>query len=416
MCSIYVKFNYGLKVGKSYKPFQMTLPAVRIEPRHWDDKKQRPKAGTPEKSKKAITNMLRRFEDGIYNVYQDFVADMNIYPDTDIFRSKLEITLGISQDVKKLNILTYGSMLIDRRKNAGLSHHTTKGDENKHKKLREFIVESGLSPAFRDMDYRFCEKYEYWLYENEYEPVTVKDGFFKWLRMVFSEAKRDKVMDTNWFAENNYKITVRRKRMQYLTVDEIQRLIDLKLKGTKADIRDCFVFACYMSLRVGDIQKLAKQGAKPFIQTKPDGLEYLCKIAGKTGKSVDMPLLPICKEILERHNYKLPFRISEQKGNDAIKDICRLAKITQQVVVVSYQGNTPKETFLPKCELISWHTARRSYATNAVKHGTPISFVQKVLGHSDESTTRDYIQLTQDDFSAIAKQSDFYKDWTNGGE
>jgi site-specific recombinase XerD len=43
---------------------------------------------------------------------------------------------------------------------------------------------------------------------------------------------------------------------------------------------------------------------------------------------------------------------------------------------------------------ISWHTARRTFATMALQYGADIYTVSKLLGHSDISQTTKYAKVT----------------------
>lgn len=56
------------------------------------------------------------------------------------------------------------------------------------------------------------------------------------------------------------------------------------------------------------------------------------------------------------------------------------------------------ETTVPKWELISTHTARRSFATNeylrAMREGRSYRPIMEILGHSKESTFFGYIKVS----------------------
>ncbi|MFN3445993.1 MAG: tyrosine-type recombinase/integrase, partial [Bacteroidia bacterium] len=49
---------------------------------------------------------------------------------------------------------------------------------------------------------------------------------------------------------------------------------------------------------------------------------------------------------------------------------------------------------VPKHELVSSHTARRSFATNHYNKGFSVNILMKVLGHKTESMFYKYIRVT----------------------
>ncbi len=57
----------------------------------------------------------------------------------------------------------------------------------------------------------------------------------------------------------------------------------------------------------------------------------------------------------------------------------------------------------PQC---SFHSLRHSFATHLLEHGTDISFIQKLLGHSDIKTTLRYTQISKKDIGKIESPLD----------
>jgi integrase len=67
---------------------------------------------------------------------------------------------------------------------------------------------------------------------------------------------------------------------------------------------------------------------------------------------------------------------------------------------------TSKKTPIRFCDMLSSHTARRSFATNSYTAGIPISSIMTVTGHSSERNFRKYLGLQAQD-RAIAAAEDF---------
>jgi len=51
---------------------------------------------------------------------------------------------------------------------------------------------------------------------------------------------------------------------------------------------------------------------------------------------------------------------------------------------------------VPKCELVTMHTARHTFATQSLLRGMPVKVLQKVLGHQKIQTTLIYAKIVED--------------------
>jgi integrase len=88
--------------------------------------------------------------------------------------------------------------------------------------------------------------------------------------------------------------------------------------------------------------------------------------------------------------------LSEPHFNKYIKEVCKLANITETVKGSKYNKESKRKelSFYPKNELICSHDLRRSFATNYFgKIPTPI--LMEITGHKKESTFQIYIGVTQ---------------------
>ncbi|MDR0667837.1 MAG: hypothetical protein LBF90_04375 [Prevotellaceae bacterium] len=119
-------------------------------------------------------------------------------------------------------------------------------------------------------------------------------------------------------------------------------------------------------------------------------------IAGKTkdGKprTVKVPMNKYALAIVEKYrespecegNRLLPF-ISQQKYNDAIKEIFTIAGLTRNVVLCD--PLTRENTIRPINEVASSHLARRCFIGNAYKIMKDQNLVAELSGHKQNSKT-----------------------------
>ncbi len=125
----------------------------------------------------------------------------------------------------------------------------------------------------------------------------------------------------------------------------------------------------------------------------------------KTGKEMTVPLSQKVIEILDKRKGDFPRAISDQKYNDYIKEVCKEAKIIQQVKGSRITETAPesgifrKETgTFEKWELVTSHIGRRSFASN--NYGKiPTSFLIYVTGHSTEAMFLNYIGKSNKDIA-----------------
>ena len=177
----------------------------------------------------------------------------------------------------------------------------------------------------------------------------------------------------------------------YLTKDELQRVRDLDLAGSKLDpVRDIFLFCCFSSLRHSDADNLRRSDIKG---------DHMDVTTIKTGDSVSIELNDITKAILEKYK-DVPFKdnkalpsFTNQSMNRSLKELCKLAEINDPVRITTYKGNVRHDDVYPKWELVGTHTGRRTFIVQALSMGISPNIVMKWTGHSDYKAMKPYIDI-----------------------
>ena len=170
----------------------------------------------------------------------------------------------------------------------------------------------------------------------------------------------------------------------YITIEERNILYqkDFAFRPELEIQRDIFVFQCLIGCRIADLYKFTKQNVIN------GAIEYIARKT-KDGRPVTIrvPLNAIAKEILKKYaNFEgktlLPY-IHEQKYNEAIKAVFRIAKITRPVVVLD--PLTREGVVRPINEVASSHLARRCFVGNLYKQVKDPNLVGALSGHKEGS-------------------------------
>ena len=172
-----------------------------------------------------------------------------------------------------------------------------------------------------------------------------------------------------------------------LSVDEIQLLENYEpLSDRLAKVKDLARIQLYTGLRYSDCIRLRKghlQGNVLVIANK------------KTGASSSILLFDALKSILDRYDYDTtPLTISNQKYNDYLKEIFKSLGVSTPIEKVTYNDLGVMSTeFIPKHDLVTTHTMRRSYVTRTLWGGMDRKLIQMSTAHKSEKQMDDYFHF-----------------------
>ncbi|MFT4092940.1 MAG: site-specific integrase [Niabella sp.] len=172
----------------------------------------------------------------------------------------------------------------------------------------------------------------------------------------------------------------------FLTMDELQKISEKDIANERLKrVRDVFVFCCFTDLAFID----AKQLKRSEIVQGFDGEFWISKDRQKEGVLSQIPLLPICVDLLKKYENDpvcvakemlLPV-LSNQKYNEYLKEIGAICNIKKELTT---------------------HVARHTFGTAVtLANGVPITSVKDMLGHKSLRQTLHYarvlpIQVSED--------------------
>lgn len=172
----------------------------------------------------------------------------------------------------------------------------------------------------------------------------------------------------------------------YLQEKEIQKLSLVHTENDlEREVRDLFIIACYTALRISDIQQLNKATIRKGV---------ISLYQQKTKELVDIPILKEIAPLIARYEQTGFPVIDKMKANKIIKTLAARCHIDETISYKEHRGGETIIVAVPKYEKISFHTARRSCATNLYKRGYPINYIMSLSGHRSFEAFRRYMKAS----------------------
>lgn len=405
------KFNLRLPKAKSetlislvfrYKGQRLVYSTgYSLHPKDWDFKAQRP----VQKERRQDLFVIKRQLDDLAKYCIDiFIASDYGVISVEEFKGQLDIKTGKTSipdasqgdqepEKKRPTFLEYLDIELEEMKSQGMKMSSWDSFDRHAKVIKRFARE--VRPFdYEDVDWNFRFEFIDWLAGR-----NIKLGYgnktLSTLRQFLERARRKKLHSNIDYQGTGWMVPQKKAKGQMVTLspEELQRLADLKLVGFADKVRDLFLIGAATGQRFSDYCRYTPDNFYKTINNIP----ILSIISQKTDTPAKIPLniFPWLIPILEKHEYTSP-KMSMQKFNVVIKDICKKAKLNDKVFIVDqYIGRKAavKKTYIPKYKQVSSHTCRRSFATNLYRMGYRLAQIMPLTGHATESQLRDYIGI-----------------------
>ncbi|HUZ58299.1 MAG TPA: phage integrase SAM-like domain-containing protein [Hanamia sp.] len=259
------------------------------------------------------------------------------------------------------------------------------------RKLYEYKKSTNSEVDFDTINLDFYDGFIKFLTKENYTKNTI-GGFIKNVKIFMNEAFERKLTTNLEYRNRKFRVMEEQVEKIYLSEKELSKIYNLDLKkNPRLDkVRDLFIIGCYTGLRFSDLievrkENLINQGRQIKVRTE------------KTKENVIVPIHNFVKQILEKYDGSLPESISNQKMNDYIKEIAKLAGIDYEIKTSITRGGHTEHEVNKKYELVTTHTARRSFATNAFLSNVPTISIMKLTGHRTEKSFMKYIRISQEE-------------------
>lgn len=275
-----------------------------------------------------------------------------------------------------------------------IEHRTIQKYETVFSVLQEFAKGYTRKLDFDTIDLGFYGDFTEYLTNKKRFAANNVGKYVQTLKTFLNEATAKGINTKLDYKSRSFKVVKEAADSVYLSETELQTLYDFDLsKNVRLErVRDLFLVGCWTGLRFSDLTNIHPEHVKGDIIR----LEQ-----AKTGDKVVIPCHPVVRAVMEKYKGNLPCAISNQKMNDYLKELCRLSGMVELVhKSITKAGIRITQTF-EKWELVSTHTARRSFATNAYKMDVPTITIMKITGHRTEKAFLSYIKLSEEEHAQI---------------
>jgi len=382
--SIRLRFRNGRK-------FDLTTPTqLTVKPEFWNTSK-----GTFRQ--RAEFTDIDYYTDKLTKIETHILKEYNNTPNKDnINKEWLKVTMDKYHNPdkylqKKHTLFSYIQHFID---NAKTRTNIKTGNPVSYKMRREYQVTFNYlkeyakkykEPDFIDIDMEFYQQFVSMLRNKGLATNTIGKKV-QTLKIFLNSATEQNINHYFKYKSRNFATITEESDNIYLTKEELNKMYNYDFSNNPRleKVRDLFIVGCWTGLRYSDLTQITPD------KIQGDAIRLKQQ---KTGKGVVIPLHYTVKEILNKYDGILPKSISNQKYNEYLKEVAEITEIDEVFIKTQSHKGLKTEKRYKKYELISSHTARRSFCTNAYKDNIPTLSIMAISGHSTEKAFLKYIKV-----------------------
>ena len=409
---IYVRIKSGRKVDIVSKA------DILIKPENWSNETQ--KANQRADVFKFYSGEFRDEQKG-RKKFNDRITELRSYLESELMQIKQEditsewlktvIDKHWHPDKYKMTLFSFIQTFIDKsetkpnpKTGRPVSYKMRREYEVTFKYLKDYAASKKTVIDFKDIDLNFYDgfiQYLQWV-PSDKQPIsseTKSDQIegkklavntigkkIQTLKIFLNAAKEEGKNTFEAYRSKKFVAMTEESETIYLNEAELTKIYEHDF--SKEQILDLFLVSCWTGCRFSDISQITPENVS-------DGFIHMKQY--KTGKKVLIPLHPVVTAILNKYMGKLPEVTTNQQFNRALKDIAEAAKIDEMTHKAITKGGIKVSTSYKKFQLVTTHTARRSFATNLYKSGFPSISIMAITGHVTEKSFLKYIKVTPDE-------------------
>ncbi len=384
-------------------------PGITVDAKNWSLQSKRCKTGSAYPQGASINKLLKALKakaEQTARDYQTECLDKNkrwtFGEFIERLKEQLDQHLGkVEQDASMQKPLGFIDWFIEACDSGEVVSERT-GDPVTEGTIRKYKLVRGHLKRFAgtyhrrltwySMDLNFANAYRRWRFSEGKKITTVRKELVTIARFLSAAATLG-YNPYQYHTHQNWAPKKHTPKNIFLTFQEVEQLYSLSgLPGYLRKTVDVFVCAVFSGVRYSDFGQILDLDN---VQSDHQGFRYFGVDSQKTKYRCNIPVHPIVEKILTRHGGRIQVA-SGQKMNDYLKEVCALAPWgNDRVFVDDSSGGEVKPVVARKCEQVTTHTARRSFATNMYLAGVPVESIMKITGHTTLEAFYKYIKLDE---------------------
>lgn len=400
----------------------------KITPKYWKTGKNRAKVVS--NSLEALNNLLDFLEENLRTFYREQIG-LGKTPTNEMLRTYLDDLLSRERKKTKINIndpkripgtfWAFTDWFLERAKkriNQTTGQTISELQIRKYETALNFLAgyqkERMVKIEFESFNLDFLLDFREYFFSLK-QPKTGKNysqNYFSkivvLLKIILNDATQRGINRNLSFKSVNFSVKKEETTAIYLNENELDLLFELDLSQNKRleKVRDLFLIGAYTGLRFSDFSSLNIQHFRG---------EFLKVNTKKTGEQVSVPIHHRVKAIMKRYEGEtgnsLPRPLSNQRMNLYLKEIGKIINpkterpiLGEPIEVTENRGGIRISKTVEKWELLTTHTARRTFCSLNYLAGFPVTSLMKISGHKTESSFMKYIRLSGEEHAQLLKE------------
>ncbi len=377
----------------------------KVHPNQWNPTRQRAINSKKYPENTEINLWLDKIEGEIKSIFRTFNIDQ-ITPTVQLVKHKLHEKLNNTPTPSMYNLFEFVEMFVQEC--TGIKNpNTVKTYRTAFNHLKAYSKYHNQNLDFADITLEFYNKYiSYLTYQVQMSQNTIGKQI-QLLKTLLNEAT-DRGYNVNMdFRGKRFKKLSEPVHSIYLNEEDLDKIKSLNLtkKPSLDRVRDLFIVGCLTGLRYSDFSKI-----QPEHIVKNNGGSFINLQTQKTDERVVIPLHPTVVNIIDKYKGNIPPALSNQKMNQKLKEIGKMAGIDDQIIKTRTKGGVKFKEKIYKYEMITTHVARKSFATNAFLSGVPTLSIMKITGHRTEDIFLKYVKISQEENANSLVNHKFFKE------